>query len=97
MSSYFLIAPASGRISTLPESGITLGAENFLECQNETAKEMIVFLAVLLNSQGNIYFLEVEANRQGIWVFPWRFLSTSKEINHFLECNYKQPRKLLFP
>jgi hypothetical protein len=84
-------------VKSLPESGITLGVENFLECQNKTAKEIVVFLAVLLNSQGNIYSLEVEANRQGIWVFPWRFISTSKEITHFIECDCKWLRKLLFP
>jgi hypothetical protein len=32
----------SGReVRALPESRITLGTENFLECQNETAKESV--------------------------------------------------------
>jgi len=74
---------------SLPESGITLTAKDFLECQNQTVKENIIFLAVDSNLQGNIYFLQVEVNRQGIWVFPWRFLITSKEMIYFLECNCK--------
>jgi hypothetical protein len=81
---------------TLQETGITLSARNFLEGQNQTAKEYIVSLAVLVNSQGNIYSLKVEVNRQEIWVFPWRFSITSKEMTYFLECNCKQSRKLLF-
>jgi len=64
------------------------------ECQNETAKERIVFLAIYIDLQGN---MRVDINHQGIWIVPWRFLSTSKEITHFLRCHCKQPRKLLFP
>jgi hypothetical protein len=64
---------------SLQETGIALGADNFLEGQNQTAKEYIVSLAVLLYSQGNIYSLEVEVNRQGIWVIPCWFSITSKE------------------
>jgi hypothetical protein len=81
----------------LQETGITLAAKDFLECQVQTAKESAFFLAVPPNTQGNIYSLEVEVNCQGIWVFPWRFLSTSKEITYFFEYNSKQSRKLLFP
>jgi hypothetical protein len=51
-------------------------------------------LAVVLNAQGNIYSLEVEINRQGIWVFPWQFLETSKEMAYFLECFSFPPRKI---
>jgi hypothetical protein len=40
---------------SLPESRIAFRAKNFLECQNETAKERVVSLVVALNSQGNIY------------------------------------------
>jgi hypothetical protein len=54
------------RDDSLQQTGIALGAKNFLECQNETAKERVVSLAVVLNAQGNIYSLEVEINRQGI-------------------------------
>jgi len=79
--------------NSLPDSGITLTAKDFLECQSQTVKKSIVSLAVDVNLQGNIYFLRVEVNRQGIWVFPWRFLNTSQEI----EYNSKQPRTLLFP
>jgi hypothetical protein len=74
----------------IQETGIT---KDFLECQVQPAKESVFFLAVSPNTQGNIYSLEVEVNRQGIWVFSWLFLSTSK----FLERNSKQSRKLLFP
>jgi hypothetical protein len=84
-------------VYALPESEITLGAANFLKCQDQTAKEMVVSLAVYIDLQGNIYSLEVELNRQGIWVFPWQFLTTSKEMTYFLECYCKQSRKLLFP
>jgi hypothetical protein len=45
---------ASG-VSTLPESGIALAAQNFLECENQTAKEIIVSLAVVTCTQGNVY------------------------------------------
>ena len=44
---------------SLQETGIALAALNFLEGQNQTAKEMTVSLAVLLHTQGNIYSLEV--------------------------------------
>ena len=82
--------------NSLPDSGITLTAKDFLECQSQTVKKSIVSLAVDVNLQGNIYFLRVEVNRQGIWVFPWRFPITSKKMTYFLECYCKQPRKLLF-
>ena len=36
---------------TLPESRIALRAANFLKCQNKTANEYIVSLAVLANLQ----------------------------------------------
>jgi hypothetical protein len=72
--------------NSLQETGITLSAQNFLEGQNQTVKEYTVSLAVLVNSQGNIYSLEVDVNRQGIWVFPWRFPITSKKMTYFLEC-----------
>jgi hypothetical protein len=42
---------------SLHETGITLSGRNFLEGQNQTVKEYIVsltVLVVLLNSQGNI-------------------------------------------
>ena len=51
------------------------------ECQNETSKERIVFLAIYIDLQGN---MRVDINHQGIWIVPWRFLSTSKEISKHL-------------
>jgi hypothetical protein len=38
-------------------------AKDFLECQNKTAKESIVSLAVDIHLKGNIYFLRVEEHR----------------------------------
>jgi hypothetical protein len=70
----------------------TLSAKNFLEDQNQTAKESIVSLAVDIDLQGNIYYSEVRVNRQGIWVFPWWFLNTLSVILncqgncYFVEC-----------
>jgi hypothetical protein len=78
--------------SSLLESGIALAARNFLECQNQTAKERIVSLAVVTWTQGNIYFLAVVVNRQGIIEFPWQFITTAKEITYFLECTSKPPK-----
>ena len=43
-----------------------LGGLEFSWGQNQTVKESAVSLAVLLHTQGNIYSLEVEVNRQGI-------------------------------
>jgi hypothetical protein len=43
-----------------------LAARKFLGGQIETTKEYGIFLAVLENSQGNIYFLNVGETRQGI-------------------------------
>jgi len=45
-----------------------LRAKNFLECQNETNKENVVSLAVNIDLQGNMYFLDVEVNRQDILI-----------------------------
>jgi hypothetical protein len=43
------------QLLALPESGIALAARNFLECENQTAKERIISLAVVTCTQGNVY------------------------------------------
>jgi hypothetical protein len=62
----------------LSQYRIILSAKKFLKGQNRTTKENVVFLAMLINLQGNIYSLRVEV--------PWRVLSTCNKITHFLEC-----------
>ena len=79
--------------------------QDFLECQNPTAKKFIISLGVVVNRQGNLYPWRFHSASKEICNFSWVLLWTAKENtislsvvanrqgkHHFLECCCKPPR-----
>jgi hypothetical protein len=69
--------------------------EGFSTTDTATPNEMIIYLMVETNIQGNMYIfsLVIKNNTQGNGSFPWLFTITLKEICHFLGGNWKPSRK----